>query len=32
MLEIGIGSFRIKSLGNIFDKCSQIVACVDDVG
>jgi c-di-AMP phosphodiesterase-like protein len=31
VLEIAIGRSRVKTRGNIFDKCSQVVACADNV-
>jgi len=31
LLEIAIRKYRVESRGNIFDKCSQIMAYPDDV-
>ena len=31
VLEIAITRYKVETLGRIFDKCSHIVACVDDV-
>jgi hypothetical protein len=31
LLEIAIARSHVKICGNIFDKCSQIMACADDV-
>ena len=31
VLETAIGRSKVKIRGNIFDKCSQIMACADDV-
>jgi hypothetical protein len=31
LLDIGIGKYEVKTLGNLFDKCRQIMAYPDDV-
>jgi hypothetical protein len=31
LLEIAVGRSKVKTGGNLFDKCSQIMACTDGV-
>jgi hypothetical protein len=31
VMEIAVGRSKVQTRGNLFDKCSQIMACADDV-